>query len=247
MSELSRGPSFAQEEMSLGRRLIQVLYTPHRSFAAVVGRERVHDWLLPVLLACVAGLVAHHFTIDLVTDLESPAVQQHLAQMSEIEQEHYLQSLKVMREQGWMMVPVGVFFSLVIVAGVAFFFTRQLFSREITYRQMLVAKGYASLVLIPEWLVRTPLMRARGTPEVHTGPGAFVGEHMAGLFFGRLLRGINLFDLWQLWILGIGIAVMARAPEKKVIAGLLILWVLWIATGAAIEGIPPRPEAITGP
>ena len=115
------------------------------------------------------------------------------------------------------------------------------------YRQMLVAKAYASLVLIPEWLVRTLLMRARGTPQVHTGPGVFVGEEMAGGFFGRLLLGINLFDLWQLWILGVGVAVMARAPEKKVLAGLLILWLLWISFGAAIEGMAPRPDAIPGP
>jgi hypothetical protein len=247
MSEFSRGASFGQEEMSLGERLIRVLYAPHRSFAAVAGREQVHDWLLPALLACAAGLVAHSCTIDLITDLQSPVVQQQMEQLGEAEQEQYIQSLQVMRAQGWMMVPIGVFSSLVIVAGVALLFTRQFFSSEITYRQMLVAKAYASLVLIPEWLVRTLLMRARGTPQVHTGPGVFVGEEMAGGFFGRLLLGINLFDLWQLWILGVGVAVMARAPEKKVLAGLLLLWLLWISFGAAIEGMAPRPDAIPGP
>lgn len=240
MTELSGGPGFAQEEMSLVTRLARVLIDPGRCFAAVVGRESAHDWLLPVLLACVVGLGAHQLTLDLVTDLESPAVREQMKQMNEEQREQYLQSMEMMRKHGWMSVPVGLFSSLVLVAGVALFFTRWLFDKEISYRQMLVVKAHASLALIPEWIVRTPLMLAKGSVEVHLGPGAFVQPDMVDTFFGRLLMGINLFDLWQVWVMGIGIAVMARAPAKKAIGGLAILWLLWIVAGAGIESLAPQ-------
>ena len=241
MTELSGGPGFAQEDMSLVTRLSNVLIDPGRCFAAVVGRENAYDWLLPVLLACVVGLVAHHLTLDLVTDLEAPQVKERMAQMSEEQREQYVQSMEMMRTHGWMSVPVGMFSSLVLVGAVALFFTRALFDKDISYRQMLVVKAHASLALIPEWIVRTPLMLTKGSAEVHLGPGAFVQPDMVDTFFGRLLIGINLFDLWQVWVMGVGIAVMARAPAKKAIGGLAILLLLWIVVGAGIESWVPQP------
>ena len=108
MTELSGGPGFAQEDMSLVTRLSRVLIDPGRCFAAVVGRESAHDWLLTVLLACVVGLAAHHLTLDLVTDLESPQAEQRMEQMTEEQREQYVQSMEMMRTHGWMSVPVGM-------------------------------------------------------------------------------------------------------------------------------------------
>jgi len=243
MTGLANGPSFGQEEMNLQTRLLRVFHDPGRSFSAIVGRESANDWLLPVLLACLVGMAAHFLTVDLVADLESPAAREQMAEMSEAEREQYVQGMQMLRQHGWMMVPIGMFFSLVVVAGVLLIFTRYLFDGEVSYRQMLAIKGYASMVLIPEWIVRTPLILAQETADVHTGPGAFVPAEMANSFFGKLLIGINLFDLWQIWIMGIGIAVMSRASAKKATLMLLILWALWIIGGAAVEstvaGMPP--------
>jgi len=239
----SGGPSFAQEDLSLLARLLRVFYDPRRSFAAVAGRESAHDWLLPVLLACAVGLVAHQLTLDLQADLESPEVQEQMENMSEEEREQYAQGMQMLRTYGWMMVPLGLFTSLVVVAVVALLLVRNLFDADATFRQMLVVKAYASMVLVPEWVVRTLLMLARGSTDVHTGPGAFVPEEMARTFTGRLLIAVNLFDLWQIWVIGIGIAVLAGASHKKAVLSLLVLWLLWIAGGAIAEGAAPAPPA----
>jgi hypothetical protein len=247
MTGFADGSPFGQEEMNLQTRLVRVFHDPGRSFAAVVGRESANDWLLPVLLACLVGVAAHFLTVDLVADLETPAAREQMAEMSEAEREQYVQGMQMLRQHGWMMVPVGMFFSLVVVSGVLLLFTRYLFDKEVSYRQMLVVKGYASMVLIPEWIVRTPLILAQETADVHTGPGAFVPAEMANTFFGKMLIGINLFDLWQIGIMGIGIAVMSRASVKKATLMLLILWGLWIMGGAAVEsmasGMPPAASA----
>ena len=212
MTGLANGPSFGQEEMNLQTRLLRVFHDPGRSFSAIVGRESANDWLLPVLLASLVGVGAYFLTVDLVVDLESPAAREQMAEMSEAEREQYVQGIQT---YGWMQMPVMMFFSLAVVSGVLLMFTRYLFDKEVSYRQMLVVKGYASMVLIPEWIVRTPLILIQETADVYTGPGVFVPAEMANSFFGKMLIGINLFDLWQIWIMGIGIAVMSRAPVKK--------------------------------
>jgi len=247
MSGLANGPSFGQEEMNLQTRLMHVFRDPGRSFAAIVGRESANDWLVPVLLACVVGVAAHFLTVDLVTDLGAPAAREQIAEMTEAEREQYVQGMQMLRQHGWMMVPIGMFFSLVVVAGVLLVFSRYLFNKEVDYRQMLAIKGYATLVLIPEWIVRVPLILIEGTADVYTGPGAFVPAEMANSFFGKMLIGINLFDIWQIWIMGIGLAAMSKVSVRKATLLLLILWGLWIMGGAAVEsmaaGMPPAGPA----
>jgi len=225
---------FGQEDLGLPGRLLRVFYAPRTSFAAVVGRESAHDWLLPVLLVCAVGLVSHHLILDITiaSRLAAPAVQEQMERMSEEERAQYV---NVLRANSWMEVPIGLFISLVVVAGVALALARWLFDGEITYQQMLVVKAYASLVIIPEWIVRTPLILARGTPEVHTGLGAFVSGELARTFAGRVLTFVNFFDIWQICVMGIGIAVMTDAPTKKATIALLVLWAFWIIGGAAVE------------
>ena len=76
--------------------------------------------------------------------------------------------------------------------------------------------------------------------------GVFVGEEAAGTFFGKLLIGANLFDLWQVFVIGTGLSVMAQVSAKRGLATVLFLWVFWLAMGAAVPEppgpLPPAPE-----
>jgi hypothetical protein len=57
-----------------------------------------------------------------------------------------------------------------------------------------------------------------------------------------------VFDLWQLWILAAGIAVVSGGSRRKAGAVLVLLWLMWIVGGAILEtvsaGVPaPMPAA----
>lgn len=223
--------------MTLVQRLVRVLIDPRRSFEAVVNRETVHDWLMPMMVVCAAGMLAHFLTLDVMTNLETPEVQEALSKMTEEQKEQYLQGMQMLRTHGWLMVPVGVLSSLVMVSAVMLVLTRRLFSEEVTFRQMLVVKAYAAVVLIPEWLVRTPLVLITGDAGVRTGPGAFLDQSVPHDFVGRVLNTINLFDFWQMWILAAGVAVYGGGSRRKAGIALLVLWLMWIVVGALLEGV----------
>ncbi len=236
-----QGPSFVNQDIGLKERLIRVFYEPHTSFAAVYQRETPHDWFIPVLLATLVGLASHYMTLDIAMDLDAPAVQQHLEGLSEEERKEAIDNREKIRAHSWMMVPVGVFASLVLIGGILLLLARSLFKSEVTYQQMLIVKGYASLVLIPEWIVRTFLTLVKGSPAVHTGLGMFVPEEMVNTFAGKVLIQIDFFDCWQAWVIGIGLAVMANVPAKRALAAIFVLWGLWIVGGAAIEPSAQAP------
>jgi hypothetical protein len=242
-----RGPEFAAEELSLFARLVRVFYAPAQSFAAVLGRETAHDWLLPVLLTCLVGLAAHHLTLDIVANAEAPQIRRQLEQMDQERRQQYERSVEMLRAQGWAMIPVGLFTSLVVVGGLLMVLARWPFGAEVGFRQMLVVKGYATLVVAVEWLARTALILATGNPLVHTGLGAFVPQAMEQTFAGKVLIGVNFFDLWQIGVLGIGLGTMASVPAKRAFFALLALWLLWLMGGAAVEvatqGMAPAAPA----
>ena len=233
------GPGFAAEDLSLFARIQRVFYAPHTAFAAVRGQESAHDWLLPALLVCAVGIGAHNLTLDVGTS----AVQEQLESLDEAER----QQAEAFQEHGWMVIPVGLFFSLVVVGGVLLMLARSTFQAEVSYRQMLVVKAYAMLVVAVEWVVRAVLVLATGDIGAHLGLGLFLSEEAAATFGGRIITALNPFDLWQIGIMGVGLSALADAPVRKATLVLGLLWLFWLVGGVAIETIsqsapPPPPE-----
>ena len=229
------GPGFAAEDLSLFARIQRVFYAPRTAFAAVRGQESAHDWLLPALLVCAVGIGSYNLTLD--------AGAPQLEGLDEAER----QQAEAFQAHGWMVVPVGLFFSLVVVGGVLLMLARSAFHAEVSYRQMLVVKAYALLVVGVEWVVRVVLVLATGDIGAHLGLGLFLSEEAAATFGGRILTALNPFDLWQIGIMGVGLSALADAPERRATLMLGLLWLIWIVGGVFIETIgqsalPPPPE-----
>ena len=229
------GPGLSAEELTLSERIQRIFLAPRLAFEAVRGRETANDWLIPVLLVCVAGLAAHYLTLDVLTDLETPAVQQTLETMDEAGRKRYEENAEMMREVGWMMIPVGVFTSLVLVGWVLLALGRSLFQTEVTFRQVLVIKAYAGMAVAVEWLLRAMMVLSTGDPRVDLGPGAFLPDGVATSFGGRVIVGLNPFDLWQIGIMGVGLSTMAGVSTRKATIALFVLWLLWLMGGAALQ------------
>ena len=62
------GPGLSAEELTLSERIQRIFLAPRLAFEAIRGRETANDWLIPVLLVCVAGLAAHYLTLDVLTN-----------------------------------------------------------------------------------------------------------------------------------------------------------------------------------
>ncbi len=226
------GPGFAAEDLSLFARIQRVFYAPRTAFAAVRFQESARDWLVPALLVCAVGLGAHHLT-----------VQQQLESLNEVER----QRVEAFQAHSWMAIPVGLFASLVVVGGVLLALARSVSQAEVSYRQMLIVKAYAALVVAVEWAVRAVLVLATGDIGAHLGLGLLLSDAAAATFGGRILTALNPFDLWQIGIMGVGLNALADAPVRKATLSLGLLWLFWLIGGVVLETIgqsalPPPPK-----
>ena len=242
-------PSFSTgyEDLSLADRLARVVYAPRTSFEAVRDDPTSQDWLLPVMLMCLIWIGSNYATLSVTADPGLPAMQDRLNGLPEEQRQEALQNLETWREHGWMTLPLVDGFSTVVCVGLVMLAVgRWILRAEVSLRQMLTLKGYAAVIVAIEKIMSTPLMLLAQKPFVHLGPGVFVGEEAAGTFFGKLLIGANLFDLWQVFVIGTGLSVMAQVSAKRGLATVLFLWVFWLAMGAAVPEppgpLPPAPE-----
>lgn len=230
-------PTFSSslDHLTLSDRMTRVFHAPLSSFRAVREEQTWQDWLLPVVLMCIVWIATNYLTLSVVGNPELPALQRQLETLSDEQRDRALESLSMWRQHGWFTMPmVSAFSSLAALGLVLLALGRYAFRAEVALKGMLVVKAYAMLVLIPEWIVRTPLILIQQTPDIQLGPGALLSENFAGTLVGRILTGIDIFDFWQGWIMGIGLAVMAGIPTNRGISAVLALWGAWLVVGALL-------------
>ena len=76
-------------------------------------------------------------------------------------------------------------------------------------------------------LLRIPLAMARSTIEVTFGPAAFMTNDGSTLY--RILSVFDIFDIWRLLIVIVGLQVISRLSSEKAGGGAIAIWVLgWI-------------------
>ena len=238
-------PTFASslDQLTLSDRMTRVFHAPASSFRAVQQEQSWQDWLIPVVLMCTVWVATNYLTLSVVGNPELPALQQQLETLTQEQRDGAMASLSMWRQHGWFTMPiVSSFSSLAALGLVLLALGRYAFGADVALRGMLVVKSYAMLVLIPEWIVRTLLILSQQTPDIQLGPAALLSEEIAATLVGRILAGIDFFDVWQGWIMGVGLAVMAEIPTRRGIIAVLALWGAWVVVGALIAGAVPAAQ-----
>lgn len=234
-------PSFATSaaDLSLGQRLLRVLHDPSSTYEAVRDDPGWQDWLVPTLVVCLLGAASTYLTLPLM-DPETPEVRDRLARLTAEQREQTIEWVQMVRSHGWLTLPlVNGFSTLAAVSAVLLGVARWVFRSEAGLRHMLVVTAYGFVVKGVESLVRTPLMLISGSLMVHLGPGILVSEEMATTYLGQLLINVDVFSVWQVWVIGVGLGVVAGVPVKRSLIGVALLWGLWVIFASVSLAPPP--------
>ena len=89
--------------------------------------------------------------------------------------------------------------------------------------------AFCSLVAIPEALVRTPLVLAKGTMHIQTSAALLIPNSWQGSALHELSDKLDVFLMWKVILLALGIqAVFGLGTLKSwtIIGCLTILWIL---------------------
>jgi len=133
--------------------------------------------------------------------------------------------------------PVGVIIYLLLISGVLFFVFNVLLGGDSSFKRVLSVFSYSTLIAIPKTIVHLPLAFAKQTANVQTSLGILLSPDAKETFLYRVLSGFDIFTLWQVIVVALGLAVMYNYTTKKTFSVVLILWILLIVVGAGVSSL----------
>jgi len=221
-------------------RLIGVLFSPKETFAAIVARPR---WLAVMIVTLVMSSAAYYVILS-SQDMQDAIVDQQVRAMEargNVVSDQQIANIE--RFIGYLPVgyAVGIFvlgplFGAAIAGIVTGIFTT-LMGGNGTFKQVFAVMNHAGFIPAISALFIAGMLAVGAKPIGARPPGANLGVFLPMLedtsFLAVLLRSIDMFLLWWMVVLAIGLGVLYKrrtGPIATTLIGLYIVIALLIAT-----------------
>jgi hypothetical protein len=236
-----------QEPASFLDRAAGVFSSPSETFEELsTAPVRNSTWLFPLLLSIIISVV---FVVAIFYNqsLRDQIIEQRMAEMQKQVSEGKIQQEQVDRANEAMESPVmfmlfgGI--SAVFAAAIAFFLVALfiwlggvLFLKfGGGYPKVLEMYGLASLVGLAGAVVTLIMMNLFGS--MYAAPAASMAvmntfDHRNAIH--NLLSAVNIFSIWQVAIVGIGLAKVSKRPTGSGMGVAFGLWGAWVIVSVAL-------------
>ena len=224
----ARGPGLAS-------RLVGVLFTPRRTFGDVV---RQPHWLGALTVVALTTAVTTGWLFSTEVGQQAALEQQVRALESfglTVTDELYDQLAGRLENSTHLTaLSVVVVFPIMslIIAGVVWTVCHVLLGAHAPFRALYAVVAHVGAVGIVQQLFVVPLNYARGVMSSPTTVSAFLPMLEPGSFLARLLGAIDLFIIWQLLVLAIGVGVLYHRRTGPIVTTFYTLYAI-IAVGIA--------------
>jgi hypothetical protein len=220
---------------SLISRAIGVITAPRATFEKIVAAPRVGGALM---------LVTAISTIAIFVLLSSERGQQAWLDQAVAQQEAWGQTVsddayarmqsmaKYSAYMGAAQFIIGVPLGALITAGILFAIFNALMGGAATFKQVMAVVAHSQIISALAFLVTTPINYMKGTMTGATNLGVLFPMLDESSFLARLLGMMDLFLLWWLFVLSIGVAVLYKRKTSSVamvLFGIYLVIVLGVA------------------
>jgi hypothetical protein len=232
--------------MSEAARLGGIFFSPGKAFADIARRPR---WWIPlILIAILSTIYLNAFTQRVGWDsVIRPAIESNQATQSMTAQQR--EQLIITYEGfykyvGYLSV-VGTLFSVFIVAVILMFLFDTMMSAGVGLKRMMAIVAYGILPLVIQTALSMVVLFLKDPEEFNLrNPLMFnIGAYMSAdspAALRALGSSIDLFSLWILVLLAIGVSAAGRKVSfGKAFTGIFSLWALLVClkVAAAAAGI----------
>jgi hypothetical protein len=223
--------------MGLLSRFMGVVTSPRSTFEAVAAHPR---WLWMLVLVTV--IVALGVTLPMTTEAgRQAALDNNVQQMEnfgiQVNDEMYANMAKGMRFAAYQtffsVLFIGPIFS-VIVAGILYGVFAVLMGGQATFKQLFAVYVHSTVVSAVGQLFTGPLNYFRGSMSSATNLGVLLPMLDEHSFIGRLVGMIDLFLIWWLVVLAIGLGVLYKRRTQPIAIGLFAIYAVIIVVLAGV-------------
>jgi hypothetical protein len=214
---------------SLPARLVGVLFSPQATFARIVARPRWFGALLVVTLVTCGLMFGLLSTESGQTAMLDQQVRQSEAFGQTINEQQYAQMERMLPMMRYfvpasqlVMIPIVT----MVVAGILFAVFNAMLGGTASFKQVAAVVTHSGAVTLLQQMFIAPLNYARESMSSATNLGVFVPFLDEGHFVARFLGIIDLFIVWWLLVLAIGLAVLYRRRTSPIFWSFMGLYVI---------------------
>jgi hypothetical protein len=226
--------------MSLPARMVGVIFSPRATYAAVAARPRVFGALAVVLTVIVAATF-----LFLSTDVGQQASLDDNVRRMEAFGRTVSDAQYAQMEQ---MAPYSRYFAAIfqlilmpilalIVAGLAYAVFNAALGGEAAFKQVYAIVVHSGAIMVVQALFGLPLAYARESLSGTTNLGVFVPFLDENSFAARMLGSLDLFLIWWMVSLAIGLGVLYRRRTRPIATTLLVIYAAIGVVIAAIKAV----------
>lgn len=223
------------------RQWLRVFYSPGKVFAELETEYSAADWILILIVVMSIVLCAGIVTLPVALDTERVLIETELQSYSDLSAD---QQSTILREAsrfdfrqlvGLLIMPASVCFLIVAWSIVGKHCGELMYGKLLPYARVLPVTTYASLVLVPEAIVKTTLVLLWGSLDPAVHPGIFLDDADLESLPGIFLSGVDFFSAWFLYLLGLGLARTFQGSVTLTWFVLGLVWCMWIVIRRTME------------
>lgn len=230
----TRGAESPQETGVTGR-MVGTLFSPGRTFASVNQQVEHKDWLIPLIVVAIVGMISAYLIMPIAQTEGMEAMREQLREDEAFSDEQQAQVLKMGSIIGIFGAAIGTAATLFVQAAIFLALANFILGGDGTYKKTLAVVSYGSLVGIPAAVVTVPLMLIKGSVKVQVGLSLLLPGSMEGGFLFHLLSMLNLFSIWQFSLIAIGLGAVADIRTRRAACGVFGLWIVYVLIAAAVQ------------
>ncbi len=227
--EVNGSAASGQKQLGLAARIINVFFNPQSTFLAVKEKPL---WIVPaVIFVIVMAFYGYLQTSDPgLVQASNDLVMQKLEErnMPQEQMDAALAMTEKMRAFTPVQTALFPLIALVFIgSGIWMFVANTLLGSRTTYGQMLGLTSYASLITALGTLVKLPIMLSKSDLMVHFSLATFMADSAKNTFLYKfLMSATDLFSIWDMAVLSIGLAVLAGVKVGKTWPWVVIITII---------------------
>ena len=222
---------------NLVARFLGVITSPRSTYESIVAKPK---WLGMLALTAVAmallmgGFLSTQVGQDAWLDATTNSPITGRANAQSVEMMEKIAPYVGYITAAYMIVAVPIV--LVILAGILFAIFNAALGGTATFKQMCTVIVHAGPIGVLSALFTVPMNYARGTMTSATNLAVLLPMLPEGSFPARLLGAIDLFLIWQIVVLAIGLSVLYRRKTRPIAITLLGVYAVIAIVIAAFFG-----------
>ena len=226
--------------MAILSNIINTYIAPSKVFESI----KDFEWkkaLVPLLILAVLGIISYSIIQDLADDYGYEKAVSVIENMDRLTDEQKVEQIAKIEERmdgpqitSWVSSGLGGPITVLFMTLIALLVGNTFMGGSAKYGQLLNVTAWAFMINILETIVKIPLMLNKWTLEIYTGLGVFgIGEK--GSFINSLLAGVDIFAIWRIILIAIGMGIIYNKKTQPYAVGMLIAWFVLKIIGAGLS------------